>query len=322
MRRGRGARIGFLPQEPQLPDGTVRDAVGEEWRGEAILDRLGMGGLLDAPTTELSGGQAKRVALAPAAGPRARGADPRRADQPPRPRCGRVPRGATGGLHRRARPRHPRSPRARPCHHEGARARPGRELPARARRPHCRLGLRRLPRRPRRAGGAGRLDGADPAGAGPARARMAAARCSGAHPQAEGAHRLGHRDRRGSPAGRRPPWRPGSVARHRSPGVEGGRAPRRRLHVARRQRGAPPVHPADRAGRAARRRGRERIGEVDPARPDRRPVAAHSGDGSIGARRWCWATTTSSAASSTSASGYGTRSSGRIAASRPGRTRS
>jgi ABC transport system ATP-binding/permease protein len=64
VRRGRGARIGFLPQEPQLPDGTVRDAVGEEWRGEAILDRLGMGGLLDAPTTELSGGQAKRVALA------------------------------------------------------------------------------------------------------------------------------------------------------------------------------------------------------------------------------------------------------------------
>ncbi|MGD9702807.1 MAG: ABC-F family ATP-binding cassette domain-containing protein [Acidimicrobiia bacterium] len=63
VRWGRGARIGFLPQEPHLPAGTVRDAVGEEWRGEAILDRLGMGGLLDAPTTELSGGQAKRVAL-------------------------------------------------------------------------------------------------------------------------------------------------------------------------------------------------------------------------------------------------------------------
>jgi ABC transport system ATP-binding/permease protein len=64
VRRGRGARVGFLSQAPQLPPGTVRDAVGEEWRGEAILDRLGMGDMLDASTGELSGGQAKRVALA------------------------------------------------------------------------------------------------------------------------------------------------------------------------------------------------------------------------------------------------------------------
>ena len=64
VRRGRGARIGFLPQAPVLPAGTVRDAVGEEWRGEAVLDRLGMGALLDTSTAELSGGQAKRTALA------------------------------------------------------------------------------------------------------------------------------------------------------------------------------------------------------------------------------------------------------------------
>jgi ATP-binding cassette subfamily F protein uup len=42
----------------------VRDAVPGGWAGEAALDRLGMGSLLDADTAELSGGQAKRVALA------------------------------------------------------------------------------------------------------------------------------------------------------------------------------------------------------------------------------------------------------------------
>jgi ATP-binding cassette subfamily F protein uup len=64
VRWGRGARIGFLLQRPELPAGTVREAVGSTWQGEAMLDRLGMSGLLDARTDELSGGQAKRVALA------------------------------------------------------------------------------------------------------------------------------------------------------------------------------------------------------------------------------------------------------------------
>ena len=64
VRRGRGARIGVLAQQPVLPVGTVRDAVGHGWRGEAMLDRLGMSGLLSSPTNELSGGQQKRVALA------------------------------------------------------------------------------------------------------------------------------------------------------------------------------------------------------------------------------------------------------------------
>lgn len=64
VRRGRGSRIGVLAQRPVLPSGTVREAVGHGWRGEAMLDRLGMSGLVDSPTTELSGGQQKRVALA------------------------------------------------------------------------------------------------------------------------------------------------------------------------------------------------------------------------------------------------------------------
>ena len=64
VRWGRGARVGFLLQQPVLPDGTVREAVGSAWQGEAMLERLGMGDMLDARTTDLSGGQAKRVALA------------------------------------------------------------------------------------------------------------------------------------------------------------------------------------------------------------------------------------------------------------------
>ncbi len=64
VRWGRGARIGVLAQQPHLPPGTVREAVGHGWQGEAMLTRLGMGDMLDARTADLSGGQAKRTALA------------------------------------------------------------------------------------------------------------------------------------------------------------------------------------------------------------------------------------------------------------------
>ena len=64
VRRGRGVRVGLLGQRPALPPGTVRAAVGEHWEAAAILERLGMGGLGGADVATLSGGQAKRVALA------------------------------------------------------------------------------------------------------------------------------------------------------------------------------------------------------------------------------------------------------------------
>ena len=64
VRRGRGVRVGFLGQRPAVPPGTVREAVGSSWEAAAILDRLGMGALGSAEVATLSGGQAKRVALA------------------------------------------------------------------------------------------------------------------------------------------------------------------------------------------------------------------------------------------------------------------
>ena len=55
VRRGRNARVGALPQLPVLPAGTVRAAVcdglgRDEWQGEAMLQRLGMGDVLDQAT--------------------------------------------------------------------------------------------------------------------------------------------------------------------------------------------------------------------------------------------------------------------------------
>jgi len=64
VRRGRGTRVVVLDQAATLPPGTVRTAAGAGWESEAVLDRLGMGTLLDADVGALSGGQAKRVALA------------------------------------------------------------------------------------------------------------------------------------------------------------------------------------------------------------------------------------------------------------------
>jgi ATP-binding cassette subfamily F protein uup len=64
IRRGRGARVVALDQAAALPEGTVRQVVGETWEADALLDRVGMSALAGADARSLSGGQAKRTALA------------------------------------------------------------------------------------------------------------------------------------------------------------------------------------------------------------------------------------------------------------------
>ena len=64
IRRGRGIHVGFLEQIPSLPAGTVRETLGSGWQVDAALDRLGMLSAADTNTSQLSGGQLKRVALA------------------------------------------------------------------------------------------------------------------------------------------------------------------------------------------------------------------------------------------------------------------
>jgi len=64
VRRGRGVTVAAVDQVTTLPSGSVRSAVGADWRGEAVIDRLGLADVIDRPTEELSGGQEKRVALA------------------------------------------------------------------------------------------------------------------------------------------------------------------------------------------------------------------------------------------------------------------
>ncbi len=73
VRFGRGVRIASLDQDPRLPPGTVAEYLGwTEGRGDggmawevaAVATSLGVQPLFSRRTEELSGGQAKRVALA------------------------------------------------------------------------------------------------------------------------------------------------------------------------------------------------------------------------------------------------------------------
>ncbi len=60
------ARIEFLDQSPDLRPGKVIDAVDDGWEAQSTLTQLGMAAHFDKDTRELSGGEAKRVALAKA----------------------------------------------------------------------------------------------------------------------------------------------------------------------------------------------------------------------------------------------------------------
>ncbi len=64
VRFGRGARITMLEQDPVLPPGTVEEYLGDGWEIAAVATSLGVQPLFGRRTDELSGGQAKRVALA------------------------------------------------------------------------------------------------------------------------------------------------------------------------------------------------------------------------------------------------------------------
>lgn len=68
------ARVGMVPQDPALRDGTVHDnvTIGPRLRGdpvapgrvETLLERVDLAGYADRSATDLSGGEAQRVAIA------------------------------------------------------------------------------------------------------------------------------------------------------------------------------------------------------------------------------------------------------------------
>ena len=66
VRSKQGLKVATLWQRPDLGHGTVRDSVGHNWQAAAAMDRLGLSEFADSPVDRLSGGQAKRAALAKA----------------------------------------------------------------------------------------------------------------------------------------------------------------------------------------------------------------------------------------------------------------
>ncbi len=70
LRVGRGVTVSVLDQQAELPAGTVGSVVrqaapsDQPWEADEVVERLGMGAHHERSTASLSGGEAKRVALA------------------------------------------------------------------------------------------------------------------------------------------------------------------------------------------------------------------------------------------------------------------
>lgn len=61
-----GVRVAQLAQQPTFGDVTAREALGDDWEGVAVLDRLGLSHRVDDRLQTMSGGEQRRVALAQA----------------------------------------------------------------------------------------------------------------------------------------------------------------------------------------------------------------------------------------------------------------
>ena len=286
VRFGRGVRIASLEQDPVLPPGTVREFLGESWEVAAVATKLGVQPLLDRRTDELSGGQAKRVALARVL------ADDEHGD-------------------------HDMVVLDEPTNHldleaiEWLESRLVKMKSALVLVTHDRHALDRLttavgPSKVVELDGgrcfvhqaaagssayatyldarAERIDrevagGVDPQDPRPQGTGVVASRCSGPLDQAQGTLAYGERDRvRRSGARRRAGERAAARWRNRSTGQPGrrtgGRRPTLQRRHARRADGVRACRPADRARRSARGRRPERFRQVDAARHHRRPSRA------------------------------------------------
>ena len=130
LRTGHNVHVGFLSQHTDElgTTGTVLEATQRATgltpnRARALLGRFLFGGeLAEKPLAGLSGGERRRLALAILVSRRRQRADPRRADQPPRPGVPRGPRGRAAARSGLADPRLPRPRAARRGRHADGRA--------------------------------------------------------------------------------------------------------------------------------------------------------------------------------------------------------
>ena len=211
-------------------DGLGRRVAG---RSDASSPRA-WAALLDAPTDQLSGGQKKRVALAAllaASGTRSSSTSrPTTSTSTPSPYLEEWLAAFPGGLLLVTHDRHVLDR----VTNKVLEIDRGATLPPRSARTDGRIRIRGVPRGAHRARSAGRDGRADAQEPRAPRARVAAARRAGAHVEAEGAHRHRQRAARARSRGGGTRGRARPVAGQHPIGIEGRRAPRRRLLVARR----------------------------------------------------------------------------------------